>query len=58
MTEPEGQAAINRELYRALYEGGGALRLGDAMRRAGAATTDPDVRRTWVLIGDPTSRWR
>lgn len=58
MTEPEGQAAINRELYRALYEGQGALRLGDAMRRAGAATTDPDVRRTWVLIGDPTSRWR
>ncbi|MBC7929968.1 MAG: hypothetical protein H7Z38_05305 [Rubrivivax sp.] len=58
MTEPEGQAAINRELYRALYEAGGTIRLGDAMRRAGAATTDPDVRRTWVLIGDPTSRWR
>gem|GEM_PF-638120 len=58
MTEPTGQVEINRELYRALYDGGGALRLGDAMRRAGAATADKDVRRTWVLIGDPTARWK
>ena len=21
-----------------------------------AATTDPDVRRTWILIGDPTTK--
>ncbi|MGB8508794.1 MAG: C25 family cysteine peptidase, partial [Pyrinomonadaceae bacterium] len=59
MTEPEGQAAMNRELYRALFGGeGGTLRLGDAMLRARSATNDTDVLRTWVLIGDPTTRWR
>jgi len=58
MTEPEGQAAMNAELYRALFAGTGPLRLGDAMQRARAATTDADVLRTWVLIGDPTTRWR
>jgi len=58
MTEPEGQAAMNTELYRALFSGTGPLRLGDAMQRARAATTDADVLRTWVLIGDPTTRWR
>ncbi|MCA1594264.1 MAG: C25 family cysteine peptidase, partial [Acidobacteria bacterium] len=58
MTEPEGQAAMNRELYRALFADGGALRLGDAMQRARTATSDTDVLRTWVLIGDPTTRWR
>ena len=58
MTEPEGQAAMNAELYRALFAGTGPLRLGDAMQRARAATTDADVLRTWVLIGDPTTRFR
>ncbi len=58
MTEPEGQVAMNRELYRILFTGTGALRLGDAMQQAKTATTDMDVRRTWVLIGDPTTRWR
>jgi hypothetical protein len=58
MTEPDGQAAMNAELYRALYAGAGPLRLGDAMQRARTATTDTDVLRTWVLIGDPTTRWR
>ncbi|HST52682.1 MAG TPA: C25 family cysteine peptidase, partial [Pyrinomonadaceae bacterium] len=58
MTEPEGQAAMNAELYRALFSGAGPLRLGDAMQRARAATKDADVLRTWVLIGDPTTRWR
>jgi hypothetical protein len=28
-----------------------------AARRARAAITDPDVRRTWILLGDPTMRW-
>jgi hypothetical protein len=58
ITEPDGQAAMNTELYRALFAGAGPTRLGDAMQQARTATTDRDVRRTWVLIGDPTTRWR
>ena len=58
MTEPEGQAAMNRELFGALFGGTGPLRLGEAMQRARTATSDADVRRTWVLIGDPTTRVR
>lgn len=58
MTEPEGQVAMNRELYRMLFLMDEPLRLGDAMQRARTATTDRDVLRTWVLIGDPTTRWR
>jgi hypothetical protein len=58
ITEPDGQAAMNTELYRALFAGAGPTRLGDAMQQARTATTDKDVLRTWVLIGDPTTRWR
>jgi hypothetical protein len=32
--------------------------LGDAMVRAKAAIRDVDVRRTWVLLGDPLTRLR
>jgi hypothetical protein len=32
--------------------------LGDAMVQAKAAIRDVDVRRTWVLFGDPTMRLR
>ncbi|HEX8474132.1 MAG TPA: C25 family cysteine peptidase [Pyrinomonadaceae bacterium] len=55
MTEPDGQALMNRELYRILF-GAEHLTLGEAVRRAKATTTDVDVRRTWVLIGDPATR--
>jgi autotransporter-associated beta strand protein len=58
MTEPNAQAQANRELYRIIFSEGGAVRLGDAVRRAKAATTDRDVRTTWVFFGDPSSRLR
>ena len=32
--------------------------LGDAARAAKSTTTDPDVRRTWTLFGDPAMRLR
>jgi hypothetical protein len=32
------------------------LTLGEAVRRAKAATGDSDVRRTWILFGDPTTK--
>jgi hypothetical protein len=58
MTEPAAQSEANRELYRIIFAEGGAVRLGDAVRRAKAATADRDVRLTWVFFGDPSSRLR
>jgi hypothetical protein len=55
MTFPDQQARLNSELYRQMFAGG-AMPLGDLARRAKAAASDPDVRRTWVLLGDPTMR--
>ncbi|HLF83055.1 MAG TPA: C25 family cysteine peptidase, partial [Blastocatellia bacterium] len=60
MTGPGEQAPINQQLYLSLFEPGvkkgQALRLGEAIMRAKAATGDLDVRRTWVLLGDPSMR--
>lgn len=56
-TAPEPQFEMNREFYRLLFRGQ-PIRLGDAIRGAKAATSDMDVRRTWVLLGDPALRIR
>jgi photosystem II stability/assembly factor-like uncharacterized protein len=60
MSQPEQQAKVNQEFYKQALRGvsvkGAGLRLGDAVQRAKAATADADVRRTWVLLGDPTLR--
>lgn len=56
-TTPPPQFEMNTEFYRLLF-GGQPMRLGDAIRSAKAATTDMDVRRTWVLLGDPAMRIR
>ena len=55
MTYPTGQELMNQELYRLLLADRD-LTLGEAVIRAKAATLDLDVRRTWVLFGDPTMR--
>jgi peptidase C25-like protein len=54
MTLPDAQMLLNQELYRQLSSGG--LTLGEAIRKAKAATGDIDARRTWILLGDPTMR--
>jgi len=46
---------MNRELIRTLFNGK-SITLGEAVKRAKLATTDPDVRRTWILFGDPTTK--
>jgi hypothetical protein len=53
MTLPEEQALMNQELYRQMFANRGA-RMGDVILAAKVAISDTDVRRTWVLIGDPT----
>ncbi|HKP45428.1 MAG TPA: C25 family cysteine peptidase, partial [Pyrinomonadaceae bacterium] len=56
-TTPEPQFAMNSQFYRLLF-GAQPMRLGQAAREAKLATKDLDVRRTWVLFGDPTMRVR
>ncbi len=56
-TESESQFVLDQEFYRQLFNGQ-PVRLGQAIRNAKAATSDNDVRRTWVLFGDPAMRMR
>jgi hypothetical protein len=56
LTESEAQVTIDEALVRLLFSG--TTTLGDATRAAKAATSDMDVRRTWILFGDPTTRLR
>jgi hypothetical protein len=55
LTEPENQGPMNQEMVRLLFSGE-SLTLGQAAVRAKAATSDQDVRRTWILFGDPTTK--
>jgi hypothetical protein len=57
LTTPEGQAAMSRELVRLLVSEG-PMPLGEAVRRAKSAARDMDVRRTWILFGDPLTTVR
>ena len=57
VTEPQPQFVMDIEFYRQLF-GPKALRLGLATRNAKAAAPDLDVRRTWILLGDPAMRLR
>jgi hypothetical protein len=56
MTEPPPQAVLNQQAYRLLFESGSRLTLGEVTARAKAAVRDIDVRRTWILFGDPAGR--
>lgn len=54
-TEPAGQVTVDQEFYRLIFAAQPAT-LGDASRAAKATTSDPDVRRTWTLFGDPAMK--
>jgi uncharacterized repeat protein (TIGR01451 family) len=53
LTSPDQQLRMNTELYRQLLSGT-PISIGDAILKAKQATTDRDVRRTFILFGDPT----
>ena len=57
-TQPPPQAQLNQQLYRLLFSSapGGRLTLGEATAQAKSGVPDPDVRRTWILFGDPSMR--
>jgi len=55
LTTPGDQIRANEELFRQLAAID-APRLGDAMVHAKSVIQDLDVRRTWILFGDPVTR--
>jgi hypothetical protein len=55
LTEHAPQLVMNKELITLLFNGEG-LTIGEAVKRTKAATTDADVRKTWILFGDPATR--
>ncbi len=59
LTTPAEQAVMNQEFYRlALNKDarGVTATLGEAAQRAKAVIRNTDIRRTWILLGDPTQR--
>jgi len=57
LTIPDGQHEMGFRMFQLLY-GGSSIPIGDASRQAKSATADVDVRRTWILFGDPTLKIR
>jgi hypothetical protein len=55
--EVTGEATLNQAMIQALY-GGGSITVGEAAIAAKKAVSDMDVRRTWILFGDPAMRVR
>jgi hypothetical protein len=53
---------MNEELYRVIFGGSGikgqSLTIGKAAGRAKAKIAGNDMRRTWVLLGDPAMKLR
>jgi hypothetical protein len=58
MTMPVEQALVNQELSRLLFSREQVLTIGEAAMKAKSVTTSGDVRRTWVLLGDPAMKLR
>jgi hypothetical protein len=48
---------MGQQMFQLLYQGS-SIPIGDASRQAKSATGDLDVRRTWILFGDPTLKIR
>ena len=54
LTAPEGQAPMDLTVIDYLFEN--ATRLGEATLAAKLKATDPDIRHTWILFGDPATK--
>jgi hypothetical protein len=57
LTESAPQATMNQAMIAALY-GGGSITVGEAAVAAKRAVSDQDVRKTWILFGDPSMKLR
>jgi len=60
VTLPGGQSQMSRQLYRLIFEGSNSRgrSLGEWIMGAKSTTSDGDVRRTWILFGDPSTQLR
>ncbi len=59
LTEPSGQVVMDRQVFQFILNStGSGMRLGEAVLGAKASVYDGDLRRTWILFGDPTMRLR
>jgi hypothetical protein len=54
LSDPGPQSTMNQAMLSALY-GNPAMTIGQAAAAAKAATPDVNVRRTWILLGDPSA---
>jgi hypothetical protein len=55
MTDMSTQSGMNQSLFQQVL-GNSTITIGDAIRTAKKTETDNDVRRTWILFGDPTMK--
>jgi hypothetical protein len=58
LTTPDAQLPADEALLHALLAGGGDLRLGDAVVAAQKSSFTPDIRKTFIIFGDPAMRVR
>ena len=57
MTDPAAQQVMNQQAVQMLFNGSN-LTIGEITAQAKAATPNADVRRTWILLGDPATKIR
>jgi hypothetical protein len=57
LTDASPQSDLDQAMVLALY-GSQPMTIGEAAVAAKKATTDTDVRRTWILFGDPAMKLR
>jgi hypothetical protein len=65
-TTPEEQGVLNQQFYTLLFQSNQptkgqaaaqpGLTLGEITNSAKSSVTNPDIRRTWILFGDPSMR--
>ncbi len=55
LTSPNGQWMMDYEVLSHLFT---ATTIGEATQKAKAAIDDGDIRRSWILLGDPTMKLR
>jgi hypothetical protein len=58
ITMPGDQSVIDSEAFTRLFDPNRSLTLGEITLQAKAKQLNKDVRLTWILFGDPTTRLR
>jgi hypothetical protein len=53
LNQPAPQTSLDAMILQNAFAAGSHATLGDAIVSAKANTTDPDVRKTYILFGDP-----